>query len=201
MLFATFFSGHAHRLLLRCAWAALSVAQCPTVFAQSIESNAPDARHNASVYLQGNWALHDTSAAGIGITLPWKHWRKPLWGGEVRGHWDIYAGRLRFDGIHGSDHSWMIGVVPTLRWRGDNGQSPWFWEAGLGIVGMTDRYRTTRKEFSTNLNFSTHLGLGYSFGERHRHEIQLQIEHISNAGIRHPNPGENFVRVRYGFHF
>jgi hypothetical protein len=28
-------------------------------------------------------------------------------------------------------------------------------------------------------------------------ELVLRVEHFSNAGIKHPNPGENYVQLRY----
>ena len=36
-----------------------------------------------------------------------------------------------------------------------------------------------------------------SFGARGEHEVSLRLQHFSNAGIKHPNPGETFVRLRY----
>jgi hypothetical protein len=30
----------------------------------------------------------------------------------------------------------------------------------------------------------------------HRLEVALRVEHFSNAGISHPNPGENFLQLR-----
>ena len=33
------------------------------------------------------------------------------------------------------------------------------------------------------------------------HELALRVQHYSNAGIRHPNPGENFVQLRGSFAF
>ena len=154
-----------------------------------------------SVYVQGSWAQHGTNGATVGVTLPWGDWSSDLWGGQVRGHWDGYATRLSFDGARDYNHTWMFGLTPTLRWRADQGHSPWFVEAGIGLSYMTDRYITVRKEFSTSFNFASHLGVGYNFGERRRHEVQVRIEHASNAGIKHPNPGENFAQLRYAYHF
>ena len=32
-------------------------------------------------------------------------------------------------------------------------------------------------------------------------EIVLRAEHFSNAGIKPPNPGQNFLELRYVHHF
>jgi lipid A 3-O-deacylase len=38
-------------------------------------------------------------------------------------------------------------------------------------------------------------------GQQRQHELQLRLEHVSNAGIKEPNPGANFVQLRYALHF
>jgi hypothetical protein len=74
-------------------------------------------------------------------------------------------------------------------------------EGGVGITFTTTLYETERKRFSTSFNFGDHIAVGRNFGERREHEISLRIEHFSNAGIKHPNPGENFLQIRYSYRF
>jgi hypothetical protein len=62
-------------------------------------------------------------------------------------------------------------------------------------------YHTDGKRFSTAFNFGDHVGIGREFGSEHRQELALRVEHFSNAGIDHPNPGENFVQVRWVVRF
>lgn len=83
-------------------------------------------------------------------------------------------------------------VVPLLRYRFSRGQSPWFAEAGIGLSVMNPVYQSAHKQFSTHFNFVDVLGLGRSFGEGQRHEMGLRLTHISNGGIKHPNPGETW---------
>ena len=75
------------------------------------------------------------------------------------------------------------------------------YEAGVGAEIITPRFRTDDRSFRSVLNFGTHLALGCDFGEARQHEISLRAEHFSNAGIRRPNPGENFVQLRYAYRF
>jgi hypothetical protein len=91
----------------------------------------------------------------------------------------------------------QLGVVPVLRFRPDGGASPWFVETGVGLTTTSSVYRTKHKSFSTSFNFGTHVAVGRIFGAHGQHEIALRVEHFSNAGIKHPNPGENFVQIRY----
>lgn len=74
-------------------------------------------------------------------------------------------------------------------------------ETGVGLTATSSRYRTRQKSFSTSFNFSTHLAVGRSFGAQREHGIALRLKHFSNAGIKHPNPGENFLQLRYARRF
>jgi hypothetical protein len=161
---------------------------------------APDT--SPAMYLQYGAAEHDADSWTLGATLPWRDWRRGLWGGVLTGYWDLWAGRWSAP-LEGSRRgTWVIGVNPTLRWRGQGGQSRWFTEAGVGLSwALNRRYVTDEKEFPTRYNFATHIGMGYLFGSQGQHEIALRLEHHSNAGIKKPNPGENFLQLRYARHF
>ena len=95
----------------------------------------------------------------------------------------------------------QLALIPVLRYRPADGTSPWFFETGLGLSATSSIYKTRQKSFSTSFNFGTHLAVGRSFGEQRQHEVALRFEHFSNAGIKHPNPGENFVQIRYARRF
>lgn len=165
-------------------------------------AQAQSAQASPSLYIQGSQARSDTDALTIGATLPWKGWQRPLWGGQLTGYWDLYASRWSYDGLAGQrEHLSLIGLTPTLRLRMDEGRSAWFWEGGVGLTVADKRYEIPNRTFSTRANFASHLGLGVSLGEQRQHDLVLRVQHVSNAGIKKPNPGENFVQLRYGYHF
>ena len=66
---------------------------------------------------------------------------------------------------------------------------------------IAPRYRNGSREFSTNFNFGDHVGVGRRFGDHGEHELSLRVQHFSNAGIKDPNPGQNFLQVRYAHWF
>jgi len=45
------------------------------------------------------------------------------------------------------------------------------------------------------------VGVGFNFGEQRQQEVALRLQHFSNAGLHNPNPGENFLEVRYAWRF
>lgn len=164
--------------------------------AQVTPSNSP------ALYLQYGHAEHGTDSYTLGILLPWHDWSYQLGNGLVTGYWDISASDWSAI-LHGErTNTWVIEAKPSLRWRPHQGQSPFFFEAGLGVSLATNHiYRTDNKDFSTRINFATHLGIGYMFGEQKLNEISLRFEHHSNAAIKQPNPGENFLQLRYARRF
>lgn len=164
--------------------------------------NPAQAQEARTLYLQGGVAERDTYAATLGLTWPWPTWSWNLGSGVVRGQWDGYVGNWSSspDGA-GRRNTLVLGIGPSLRWRGDAGRSPWFVELGTGLSWASRHYRNGSDAFSSRVNFASHLGLGRNFGAQRAHEISLRIQHSSNAGIKEPNPGENFLLLRYAHAF
>jgi len=155
---------------------------------------------NPTLYVQAGLGERGTDSITVGGTLPWKTWTYSLWGAELRGHWDVYLSRWSFRAAAGRSSSLMLlGVTPTLRLYPDDGRSAWFWEAGVGLTTTNHRYVTRHREFSTRFNFASHAGVGIHLGAQRQHEVVLRLQHLSNADIKHPNPGENFIQLRYAY--
>jgi lipid A 3-O-deacylase len=107
--------------------------------------------------------------------------------------------RSRTEGSE-SSNAWVsqIGITPVLRYQPDE-DSRWFLEAGIGANFIAPIYRSGSKRFSTVFNFGDHLGVGIRFGEKREQELALRVEHFSNGGFEEPNPGENFLELRYSW--
>jgi hypothetical protein len=141
-----------------------------------------------------------THEGSAGLRWDWsKGW--PAGAGRLTGFWEGSVSRWSYPSIDGRQTAWLakIGLTPVFRYRPRSGTSAWFAEGGVGANVTTAHYETEDKRFSTSFNFGSHVGLGLTFGPRHEHEVVLRVEHFSNAGIRHPNPGENFVQFRYAY--
>jgi hypothetical protein len=128
-------------------------------------------------------------------------------GNPVRSRWGVYVeasvSRWNSRGGHPSESGVLtqIAAVPVVRYRFADGGSPWFVEGGIGATVTSSVFRSADKHFSTAFNFGDHVGFGVAFGPARKDELVLRAEHFSNAGIKHPNPGENFVQLRYAHHF
>lgn len=67
---------------------------------------------------------------------------------------------------------------------------------GIGGNFLLPIYRSGTKRFSTAFKFGDRLAIGRRFGDGGRHELAFRFQHCSNAGIRHPNLGEDFLQIR-----
>jgi hypothetical protein len=148
------------------------------------------------IYVEGGAAARDSQRVAVGVRLPWD-WQAERWGGQFTANTDMALALWRSDassGIH-------LAVTPQLRWRPSEGRSPWFVEGGIGLSWHSKPYESEGARMSTRWNFYDVIAVGRSFGPQRRQEVSLRLVHISNAGIRRPNPGEEFLLLRYATRF
>jgi len=171
---------------------------CPP--AQAFEDRA------LGLYLEGGQSLSGgdhADALSAGVMLPWAP-RSSMREGPLSFYWDLFASQWRAPSSsrgEGRRSYSQIGAIATWRWRFGDGESPWFVEAGIGASVMDRLYHAPSRDFSTAFQFTEVLGAGYSFGTHGQHELSLRLQHFSNADIKKPNPGEDFVRLRYAYRF
>lgn len=147
-------------------------------------------------YVQGGGSQDRATSATVATVWDFD-WAHTWWKMEATAQLEAFASVWRApDFDHGHQRFGQVGVLPVLRLRLRNGDSRFFLDAGIGVSTMDRLYITPTKQFSSKFNFFDVVGLGYSF-DGGRQEIGLRYAHISNGGLRHPNPGEDFLLLRY----
>lgn len=149
---------------------------------------------------EGGVSVHGSYSLTAGITWDWR-WRTVTAHGEWTGMTEVFASHWNSPVPEGRETLTQVGVLPVFRMRFDQGRSDWFMDLGIGLTYSDRLYRRRSKQFSTRFNFEDMIGVGRSFGAQREHDLSLRLAHISNAGIRNPNPGENFVQLRYARRF
>ncbi len=155
----------------------------------------------SSVYLQLGVA-EDAQMAVVGATWDWSWYREyPI--GRLGGYWEASFGRWNSDLDSQGGSAWVTqaGLTPVLRLYPHSWGGRWFVEGGVGANFLLPVYQSESKRFSTTFNFGDHLAIGRRWGQDGRHELALRIQHFSNAGIKKPNPGEDFLQLRYSRRF
>lgn len=166
----------------------------------ALSAHAADWRPT-SFFADVGLADNSTRSASVGLAWAWD-WRTSLWGGEVTAQTEAYISHWNARHVAGGRQSLtQIGLVPVFRLRFDQGRSDWFVEAGIGVSMLDKEYRIPGKRFSTEFNFHDTVGVGRSFGPKRESDLSLRLTHFSNAGIDKPNPGENFLQLRYSRKF
>jgi len=129
----------------------------------------------------------------------WRRW-------PVDGRWELSAygmasvayWRAREETLH--KQLWDFAVAPVIRMeRASGGETPYF-EASLGAHYLSAQQINGNRAFSTNFQFGEFVAAGLRFGSQHRLEVSLRLQHVSNGGIRNPNPGLTFVSLALGCH-
>ena len=151
-------------------------------------------------FIEGGTADHRGYAVTAGVVWPWS-WQREAWGGAWSGHTEAFASHWSLRGFAGRDSYTLVGVAPIVRYTFDGGRSPWFLEGGIGASVLDSKVNVPDKFMSTRFNFYDVIAAGRSFGEGRRQEISVRLTHISNADIKKPNPGQEFLQLRYAARF
>jgi lipid A 3-O-deacylase len=154
----------------------------------------------SSAFAQVGYGDQRTQAYLAGASWNWP-WQRELGPTTAGGYFEAGFGRwtTRDNGVRSTAWPTQISLTPVLRLHPAGSLHRWFGEIGVGANYIVPVFDSGRKRFSTEFNFGDHLAIGRQFGQNQGHELSLRIEHFSNAGIEHPNPGENFVQVRYAY--
>lgn len=160
------------------------------------------AQQAPQVYVQAGLAQHAAHSQTVGAMLPWQAASGTWLGQQWQAYWDIYAARWQARTAAGERRSVAaLGLTPSWRMLPGQGHARWFLDMGLGLVLNDRHYASGDKRQGTRYNFASHLGAGLWLDEARHHSLTLRLEHVSNASIKRPNPGEDFVQLRYAFQF
>lgn len=94
-----------------------------------------------------------------------------------------------------------FGVGPVLRFVKSSGWVRPFVEAGVGVRLLTSPTISTSYALSTAFQFADMVGVGAQFGNHQQYQAGYRFQHVSNAGIKEPNPGINFSQLYLQYNF
>ena len=123
-------------------------------------------------------------------------------GRHLSGYWDLSAAYWRgtayrnVDGQH--QNLAVVGITPVFRYQRDD-KLGWYAEGGVGANLFSELYNNSDNRLSTAFQFGDHIGIGYVTANKW--DLGLKLQHYSNASIKRPNSGVNFVvaSARYQF--
>ena len=146
-------------------------------------------------------ASDESRVRQVGVIAGWDR-PTPIWQGES---WRL---RLRHEAVLSAWH------VPRARDLVELGYSPvlrlerplasrrvFFVEGSIGVRLLSHTRVSAEHRMSTAFQFADMLGVGMQFGREARSTLGMRVQHLSNLGIKKPNPGINFLQVYYSYRF
>lgn len=118
-------------------------------------------------------------------------------GTHIGAYWDFSVAQWRgnaYRNVAGQHQNLtVIGATPTFRFQRNDGTG-FFGELGIGYHLFSELYNNSDNRLSTAFQFGDHLGFGYIF--QNRVEASFKLQHYSNASIKRPNSGANFLMFK-----
>lgn len=151
----------------------------------------------------GSTTRNRSNTAALGVLIPTSafNWI-PRKAGPLSLHWDLALSSWRALQVQGGRREFtQLSGIGVWRYALGGPDAPLFLDFGLGISVFDRLYTARTGSFSTAFQFTEAIGLGYRFGKDNDYEISVRAQHISNAGIKKPNPGAELVRLRFAFQF
>ena len=131
----------------------------------------------------------DTNLLRIFVTDRWREAARALGGDwQFAGYWEISAGVWDNKDESSAD----LGATPVFRFE----RRSLYVEGAVGFH-LVQTHVSASRTFSTAFQFGDHIGIGMRGRE---YDVGIALQHLSNASIRHPNPGINFILVRFQYH-
>ena len=176
----------------------LSAANALLAFSLALLAAAPARAAGPEIVLRYGEADSHYERSGIGLRFgPW--WSADWGNWEATLRPELELSHFRYTGsAAGPDSLNEGGGIGLLRIQYGKDRFRPYAEAGLGVA-LFSRDKLGSKEFSTQFQFSEHLGLGVAFAERGF--AGWQYSHYSNADIEKPNDGLDLHQFVIGAHF
>lgn len=96
---------------------------------------------------------------------------------------------------------WEFGLTPVFRIIKDTGWIRPYFEAGVGVRMLSRTELTPDRRFGSSFEFADMVGVGAQFGAHQNYQAGFRFQHLSNAGLKTPNPGINFSEIYLQYNF
>lgn len=185
------------RQITRCSARALRQALLGTGCAAALL--APAAAHD--LHLSASAAKGQKGVSKYGVILAWNR-PAPLWQGQ---RWQLllrHEGELAAWRVTRASDLLELGYSPVFRLqRPLAGGGAFFVEGAIGVRALSHTRIAPDRSMGSALHFSDMLGLGWQWGPQGRSSAGVRVQHLSNGGLKKPNPGMDFTQIYYSHRF
>ncbi|CEJ96332.1 Probable signal peptide protein [Caballeronia glathei] len=152
--------------------------------------------------IAGGVANHDIKKVDLGFVWDpkWTWW-------EIGGFHFTVVGEAHVSYWHTTEDNavhpniFEFGVTPMFRFIRSSGDIRPFIEAGVGVRMLSHTRITDNFSVGSAFQFADVVGVGATFGARQNYQAGFRFQHLSNGGIKEPNPGINFSQLYLQYNF
>lgn len=149
----------------------------------------------------GGTGDHHVKKLDLGLAwdpdLTW--WQIGAWHFSLIG--EAHAAWWHTDEGNVHDNIGEFGVTPLIRFIRATGSVRPFIEAGVGVRLLTSPRIASDYTYATAFQFTPTAGVGLQIGNHQQYQVGYRFQHISNGGIKEPNPGINFHELYLQYNF
>jgi lipid A 3-O-deacylase len=153
------------------------------------------------IQVAGGTADHHVKKLDLGFVwdpnLTW--WQIGAWHFSLIG--EAHAAWWHTDEGNVHNNIGEFGVTPFIRFIRASGYIRPFVEAGVGVRLLTSPRLNSDFTMSTAFQFTPTGGVGVQIGDHQQYQVGYRFQHISNGGIKEPNPGINFHQLYLQYNF
>lgn len=129
----------------------------------------------------------------------WTWWQVGDWHFALIGEAHVAWWHTNEGNVHGDIGE--VGVTPVIRFIKMSGPVRPFVEVGAGVRLLTSPRISSDLTLSSAFQFADMAGVGLQFGTHQQYVAGYRFQHISNGGIKEPNPGINFSQLYLQYNF
>jgi hypothetical protein len=176
----------------------LRVAVCTVLGVASAAAHAD----RFGVQFGGGVADRDIKKADLGVS-----WDPGLTWWEIGGFHFTLVGEGHVSYWHTTEDNavhpniWEVGFTPVVRFVKSGGYIRPFIEAGVGVRLLSHTRITQDFSVGSAFQFADMVGVGMIFGAKQNYQVGYRFQHLSNGGIKEPNPGINFSQLYLQYNF
>ena len=136
----------------------------------------------------------DQQAAFVTFKLPWER--------RLGGRLDFSTSFTVAGGAVSQDSlsTTFVSVGPAVRLSIPFRYSGWFMELGTSPTYLGESNFVTG-ELGGKVHFTSFVVAGGAIGKKNQLSLAARLQHISNAGLRNPNPGVDLLGVQLSYSF
>ncbi|MDR2990689.1 MAG: acyloxyacyl hydrolase [Burkholderiaceae bacterium] len=141
------------------------------------------------------------SVSKVELDAGWTQ-QHPLWQGQnwrLRLRHEIALGQWR---VPDARNITELGYSPVFRLEKPGASGTFFVEGSIGVRLLSHTRLAPRSTLTTTYQFADMAGIGMQWGQgTGAQTVGLRFQHQSNADIKKPNPGINFIMLYYSYAF